>query len=156
MSIDKQITRNVASIVREIKKTRDGEPIPRDGASAFLYEYLSNPGEMITLKVKGSYHFLYIDHDNVIQEMDPASAKWTVENREGRTALNLVFMTADPPSSLTFTFHHNREESVLVLEHIRKKKKVEITFLNILYGGIIRERSAVIPVPKAILKEIRG
>ncbi len=154
MSIEKQITKNVESILKEIKKTPDGGQIPREGASSFLYEHLSNPGEMITLKTKNAYHFLYIDHDDVIQEMDPASAKWTAEKDNGRFALTLLFMTADSPSSIIFTFHLDREESAALLSWIKKKKKVEITFLNILYGGIVRERSAVFPIPKNILKVI--
>jgi len=142
------------SIVNEVKKLNDGEMLPREGASKFFYDTVGNEGESYILRDKRSYVIFYIDHDDVIQSIDPHLCSWYVESDDRRTTLMLISNNESLPSNLSFNFIYTNDHNYDALKSIKQKKKIEIIFISIVHGGFLKHRSHIFTLPQNILKSI--
>jgi len=144
-----------SAVIKEFKKQKFGEPLPRKGACAFFYNYFAYAGETISLKYKNEYVFFHIENDDVIQEILSGTPSVHIGADMERKIISLLFKSGEILNRIQLTIDVNNRESLQVLMFLKNKKKIEINLLNLVYGEIVKEKTLFIPIPKETLDEIK-
>jgi hypothetical protein len=152
---NKSAENDYTAVIKEFKKQKFGEPLPREGACAFFYNYFAYAGETISLKYKNEYVFFHIENDDVIREILSGTPSVHIGTDMERRTISLLFKSGEFLNRIQLTIDVNNRESLQLLMFLKNKKKIEINLLNLVYGEIVKEKRLVIPIPKDILEEIK-
>jgi hypothetical protein len=142
-------------IIKEFKKQKYGEPLPREGACTFFYNYFAYAGETISLKYKNEYVIFHIETDDIIQEILAGTPTVHIVTDMERKIISLLFKTGEIINRIQLTIDVNNRESLQLLMFLKKKKKIEINLLNLVYGEIVKEKTLAIPISKETLEDIK-
>ncbi len=147
--------KEIAAVIKEFRKTAVGSPLPRDGAGAFFYNAFTYAGETIPLKSGKEYAFFHIEHDDILQEILDGTPTVGIEAGSERVFLSIIFKTGNALNRIYLTFDLSRGDSLRILRSILDRKSIEINLLNMVYGGIVKEKTRVISIPDTLLAEIK-
>lgn len=147
--------KEIAAIIKEFRKTAVGSPLPRDGACALFYNTFTYAGETIPLKSGKEYAFFHIEHDDILQEILDGTPTVGIEAGSERVFLSIIFKTGNALNRIYLTFDLSCGDSLRILRSILDRKSIEINLLNMVYGGIVKEKTLVISIPDTLLAEIK-
>jgi len=147
-------TVNDSDIIKELKKIKQGEPLPREGIFSYLYEYVTYAGQTVVLQGKKSPLILQVEHDDILADLSMDEYTWHLESDDKLVSLTLLIKDSQAYHALPFSFKKSDRKAEATLRSIRSKKKIEICFLSILYGDIIREENLTFRIPGALASQM--
>lgn len=143
-------------IIKSFKKIKDGENLPDSGATQFFYSNSNNPSDVIYLNSGRKVNFFYVDHDEFIIEIRDQEPGWNFEVEKGIAKLTLFFKDNNTHVPMNFNFDLSKEEYRSSITILGKKKKFELSFLVMLYGGLVKDSTRIYKIPDRIVKIIKG
>ncbi|MBN1495378.1 MAG: hypothetical protein JXA07_01325 [Spirochaetes bacterium] len=144
-----------SAAIRDFKKLKEGDPLPREGACGFFYGHFIYAGETLPVRYNGKYILFHIENDDVIQELAAGAPSWHIGLDEDMALVTILFKTGTIINHIQLPLDHARQESSELLKFLKNSDKIEINLLNLVYGKIIKEKSLAIPIPGAIKEEIK-
>jgi hypothetical protein len=147
--------KETAAVIKEFRKTAVGSPLSRDGACSFFYNTFTYAGETIPLQSGKDFAFFHVEHDDILQEILDGTPAVGIEAGSERVFLSIIFKTGNALNRIYLTFDLSRGDSLRILRSILGRKSIEINLLNMVYGGIVKEKTLVISIPDTLLVEIK-
>ncbi len=141
---------DIPGIIREFRRVKEGDPLPREGACSYFYSRLSDAGQTIVLRDGRACRFFHLEHDDAIQEILSCSPTWHVGIEGTMAMITLLFTSGNVMNRIGIILDESDPNSGRILHFLKRAKKVEVTLLALLYGGIVREKTLVVPVPKEV------
>jgi len=140
-------------IIEEVRNSESGQILPEEGPAKFFYDNVNYEGQSFILMENNSPVIFYVEHDNVIQAIDPEKCKWHIEPEASRTVLTMI--NDDKfAGNITFTFIHRDRVNLDALKSIRSEQKIEIIFLSPIHGGFTKEKSCSFDLPEHIFDKL--
>lgn len=140
-------------IINELKKMPDGAQIALDGPLGFLYSHIGGEGETIVINNGKTLQVIYIDHDDVITSIQPDNAKFAVFRQDDTLMINVVLPYSDNVISLHFSFDLRTQSALNALDIISSRKKINMNFISIEYGNLVKSFHAPLAIPKEIIRQ---
>ncbi len=142
-------------IIKSLKKIKDGEVLPEDGATQFFYSNSNNPGDVIYLNSGRRVNFFYVDHDEFIIEIRDQEPGWNIDVEKGIAKITLFFEDNNNHVPMNFNFDLTKEEFRSGIKILGRKKKFSLTFLTMLYGGLVKDSMHEYKIPDRIVKVLK-
>ena len=153
MTIESMIA-DETQIIDNLKKMPDNTRIPEEGPLGFLYSHLSGEGEILVINNGKKYQVMYKDHDQVISYLKPENAHFEVHKQDNGLLLN-IFIPVDPEMiRLPLMFNLRSKSDLDTIKLIVKRKSVNINFICIEYGCLVKTRHARIILTKDVIKQL--
>jgi hypothetical protein len=152
---EKKDIRGTSAVLKEFDRLRDGEQLPREGACSFFYKTFTYAGETIPMTGDKGYRFFHVDHDDVIQEILSGTASINCDADGNKIILSIIFKTGEILNRLQLVIDRENRDSGRIFDFLLKHKKIEINFLNLVYGGMVKQKTLAIPLHKEILGRLK-
>ena len=125
----------------------------------FIYDYITYEGQNLILNENGRYYFLNINTENEFLELDFDDYGWIFE--KGESAVNLILgitsvEDANMPYLINFTVEKGGDKSLVIFNQIVSDEEVEVNFLGIVGGQIIKFKTMKFKISETVLKQIKG
>ncbi|MBN2077979.1 MAG: hypothetical protein JW838_03380 [Spirochaetes bacterium] len=139
---------NLAGVLKEFRKVKRGEPLPREGACAYFYTHVTYAGQTIAIEDGRRFRFFHVEHDDIIREIIEGTPSWHVAIEEERTVVSILFtLPGGLMNRMEMALDATNRNSLRILEFLSEAKHVDIHLLALLYGGIVRDATLTIQVP---------
>ncbi len=142
-------------VITEFMALAEGDMLPREGASSFFYHH-SADGETYVLADGGEFHFFYLHHDDVIQSVLAGGGNWDLHRDGSRLLVTLIVGTIADPYTIMFIVDRAHERSRLIAGYMIAGGGITVNYLNLLYGGIVKERGIRYDIPAKQLDAMRA
>ena len=142
-------------IFEALKKVKEDELLPEDGALEFFYTGSQYPGVSLFLKHKKKVKFFYIDHEDFILEVKDKIPEWHISVDTNLVRISLINKVRNATPTINFVFDVADREYRELLSIIRKDKEIELYYLLILYGGLVLDSIKKYKIPSNVLDVLK-
>ncbi len=157
LELDKYIPKfDNKEVIKALKKIKDGENIPKSGATEVIYHMISYPGDAFFLSTDKSIRFFYYDHEDFIDTIRDQEPGWTIDVSQNILKIILLFKEGDNLVPVSFNFDMSKELYRSALKLLLKKKGLRLVMLSIIYGEFIVDSRHYYKIPDHIKKELAG
>lgn len=97
------------------------------------------------------YLICHADNDDVLQNIKQDNCKFFIENSYHQTIILLINRNNGEELNLPFTFKYNTRRDRQVLGLLKKTCSIDICFLAMAYGSIIKEKNLKFKLPQNVV-----
>lgn len=143
-----------SDILKELEKVKNGEPLPRGGIFDILYDCVTYAGQTVVLRGKKNPVVIRVEHDDIIMDLRMDEYTWDLESDD--TIVSMVLLIKDSVSynTISFTFNKKDKDAFNTFKSIRSRKKLDVCFLSMLYGEIVKAEYRTFNIPKAVVSRM--
>ncbi len=157
LELDKYIPKfDNKEVIKALKKIKDGENIPKNGATEIIYHMISGLGETFFLSTDKTIRFFYYDYEDFIGTIKDQEPGWTIDVSENILKIILLFKEGDNLVPISFNFDMSKELYRTALKLLLKKKGLRLVMLSIIHGNFIIDSRHYYKIPDHIKKELAG
>lgn len=145
----------VVDIFKALKKIKNDELIPENGALGFFYQHSQYPGVSFFVKHKKKIKFFYIDHDDFILEVKDQVPDWDISADGSLLRIIIVFKVHNARAVINFVFDLSDKNYVNLVKVLGKNKEINLYYLTMLYGGLVLDSSVKFKIPPKIIDVLK-
>lgn len=142
-------------IIKSLKKQKEGELLPEEGHFNFMYDQLNGPCIPFMLSTKKEVVFCYIDHEEFILNIKDADPEWIVEVDQTIVKLIMMYNINESQLMISFNFDIAKEMFQDALMLLIKKKQFSLTYIALLYGGLVIDSRVTHKIPDKVIKALK-
>ncbi len=143
-------------VIRALQSQKAGELLPDDGVFAFLYEKLDGPSIPLMVCTAKETEYIYIDNEEFISHIKGVEPEWVFGTDKNLARLMMLYKINDSQLLISFVFDLVNEISRNAIGLLVRKKEFNISYLNMLYGGLVFENRVKYKLPEKIISELKA
>lgn len=157
LELDKYIPKfDNKEVIKALKKIKDGENIPKSGATEVIYHMTNYPGETFFLSTNKSIRFFFYDYEDFISTIKDQEPGWAVDLSENILKIILLFKEGDELVPINLNFDISKDLYRNALKLLLKKKGLRLVMLSIIYGEFIVDSKHYYKIPDHVREALKG
>lgn len=157
LAIDNYVTKyDNKEVLKALKNLKDGENIPKSGATELIYHMISYSGDTFFLSTDKSIRFFYYDDEDFINTIKEQEPGWSIDLSENILKIVLLFKEMDNLIPINFNFDMSKDLYRNSLKLLLKKKGLRVVLLSIAYGEFIVDSRHYYLIPPHIREALKG